>query len=63
MLQAFHTDVAKVEWDVAFVAMVCTHNLQAFVPNVASVFILMLHMFHTYVANILSGRCVCFAMG
>ena len=41
-----------------------------FVPNVsfifqtyvASVFVWMLHMFHTYVANILFGCCVCFIM-
>jgi sensor histidine kinase YesM len=44
--------------------------MQASVPNVssvfytyvASVFILMLHMFHTYVISVLSGCCICFAM-
>ena len=54
----FHTDIAKVDRDVTYVAMVCTRMLQASVPNVSSVFqtyvasmfILMLHMFHTYVA-------------
>jgi hypothetical protein len=70
MLQVFHTDVAKVDWGVAFVAMVYTHMLQASVSNVssvfqtyvASVFIWMLHMFHIYVASVLSGCCVCFDM-
>ena len=55
----FHTDVAKVDQDVA---MVCTRMLQASVPNVssvfhtyvASVFVWMLRMFHTYVASVLS---------
>ena len=41
----FNTDVAKVDQDVAFVAMVCTPMLQAFVPNVSSIF-------HTYVASV-----------
>jgi hypothetical protein len=44
--------------------------LQVYVPNVssvfsdyvASVFISMLHMFRTYVASVLSGCCICFAM-
>ena len=44
--------------------------LEAFVPNilsvfqtyVASVFIWILHMFHTYVASVLFGCCLCFAM-
>ena len=65
-----HTDVAKVDWDVAFVVMVCTRMLQASVTNVssvfqmyaASVFIWMLHIFHTYVASVLSECCVCFTM-
>ena len=70
MLQVFHTDIAKVDHGVAFVAMVCTRMLQASVFNVssifqtyvASVFIWMLHMFHTYVASVLSGCCVCLAI-
>jgi hypothetical protein len=45
MLQVFHRDVAKVDRDIAFVAMFCTRMLQAFVPNVLSVF-------QTYVANV-----------
>jgi hypothetical protein len=48
----------------------CTRILQMSVFNVsfvfqmhvANVFIWMLHMFHTYVASVLSGCCVCFAM-
>jgi hypothetical protein len=45
MLQVFHRDVTKVDRDIAFVAMVCTRMLQAFVPNVSSIF-------QTYVANV-----------
>ena len=69
--KCFFRDGVKVDRDVAFVAMVCTRMLQASVFNVssifqtyvASVFIWMLHMFHTYVVSVLSGCCVCFAMG
>jgi len=68
MLQVVHADVAKVDWDDAFIAMGSTRMLQASVPNVssvfqtyiASVFIWMLHMFHTYVVSVLSGCCACF---
>ena len=71
MLQVLHVDVAKVDRDVAYVARgVCTRMLQASILNVssifqtyaASVFIWMLHMFHTYVASVLSRCCICFAM-
>ena len=63
-------DVVKVDRDVACVATVvhvCSkHLFPMFYPffqtYVANVFIWMLHMFHTYVASILSGRCVCSAM-
>jgi hypothetical protein len=41
----FHTDVAKVDRDVAYVAMVCTRMLQSFVPNISSIF-------QTYVASV-----------
>jgi hypothetical protein len=69
MLQVFDMDIAKVDWDVAYICC-CngyTHMLQESVPNVssvfqtyiASVFIWMLHMFHTDVANVLFGYCVC----
>jgi hypothetical protein len=58
----FRTDVSKVDQDVAYVAIVCTRMLQASILNVssvfqmhvASVFIWMLHMFHTYVVSVLS---------
>jgi hypothetical protein len=66
MLQVFHTDVAKTDRDVAYVAMivhVCCKHLSPmfhlfFQTYVASVFIWMLHMFHTYVASVLSACCV-----
>ena len=66
-MQVFHIDVVKVDWDVV---MVCTRMLQASVPNVssifqtyvASVFIWMLHMFHTYVASSIFGCYVCVAI-
>jgi hypothetical protein len=45
MLQMFHTDVAKVDRGVAFVAMVYTQMLQASVSNVSSVF-------QTYVVSV-----------
>ena len=54
----FHMDVAKVDWDVAYVAMlihVCCKRLfpmfHLFVQTyVVRMFIWMVHMFHTYVA-------------
>jgi hypothetical protein len=65
MLQVFYMGVAKVDRNVAYVAMV----VQAFVSNGSSVFsyvcckcvylnvaLLLQHMF----ASVLSGRCVCF---
>ena len=66
----FYTDVVKLDRDVAYVAMVihvyCKLLFSMFHLFVqtyfASVFIWMLHMFHTYVASILSGCCVYFAM-
>ena len=71
MLQVFYVDVAKVDRDVVYVAMivhVCCKLLfpkfhQFFQTRVASVFIWMLHMFHTYVASVLFGCCVCFYNG
>ena len=67
MLQAFHTDVAKVDQDVAYVAIVVHVRCKSmssmfhlfFHMYVASVFIWMLHMFHTYVACVFSGCCLC----
>jgi hypothetical protein len=68
MLQVFHVDVYKSRSGCCIGCNGSTRMLQAFIPNVssvfldyvASVFILMLQMFHTYVASILSGCCVCF---
>ena len=62
MLHAFHLDVAKVDRDVAHVVMVilvcCNCMFQMFYlffqTYVASVFVWMLHMFHIYVARVLS---------
>ena len=58
----FRMNVAKVDRDVAYVPMVvhvcCKHLFpdvsSPFQTHVASVFIWMLHMFHTYVASVLS---------
>ena len=69
MLQVFHMYVAKVDQDVVYVAM-AIHMLQASIRNfhlffqtyVASVFIWILHMFHTYIAGVLSICCICFAI-
>jgi hypothetical protein len=66
MLQVFHTDVAKVDQDIAYLAIaihVCCKRLFQmfhlfFQTYVANVFIWMLHMFQTYVASIISGRCI-----
>jgi hypothetical protein len=68
MLQEFHTDVAEVDQDDAFVVMVLHVYCKLlflmfplfFHTYVASVLIWMLHMFHTYVVSVLSGCCVCF---
>jgi hypothetical protein len=62
MLQVFRMDIAKVDRNVAYVAMavhVCYKRLFPmfhlfFQTYVASVFIWMLHMFHTYLAIVLS---------
>jgi hypothetical protein len=59
-------NVAKIDRDVAYVAMVVHLCCKLLFPlfhlffqtYVASVFIWKLHMFHAYVANILSGCCV-----
>jgi hypothetical protein len=70
MLQVFHVDVAKVDRDVAYVAMAihvyCERLFQMFhlffQMYVANMFIWMLHMFHIYVTSVLSGCRICFAM-
>jgi hypothetical protein len=67
MLQLFYIDVAKVDQDVAYIAIVVHVCYKCLLPMfhlcfwmyVTSVFIWMLHMFHTYVACVLSGCCVC----
>jgi hypothetical protein len=63
-------DVAEVDQDVAYVVMVLhlcckrlfSNVLSVFQTYVANVFIWILHMFHIYVASVLSGCCVCVAM-
>jgi hypothetical protein len=63
----FQMDVAKVDQDVACVAMVvhkcCKHLFPMFhlffQMYVESMFIWMLHMFHKHVASVLSRCCVC----
>jgi hypothetical protein len=63
----FRMDIAKVDRDVAYVARVvhvcCKHLFPMFhlffQMYVASVFIWMLHMFHTYIASVLSRCCLC----
>jgi hypothetical protein len=64
MFQVFHADVAKVDRNVAMIVHICCKCLfpkfhPFFQTYVASVFIWMLHMFHTYVASVLSGCCIC----
>jgi hypothetical protein len=64
----FDVDVPKEDRDVAYAAIavhVCCkllfHMFHLFVQTyVASVFIWMLHTFHTYAAIVLFGCCICF---
>ena len=61
MLQVFHTNVVKVDRDVAYVAMVVHIYCKLLFPMfhqsyVANVFIRMLHIFHTYVSYICCVR-------
>jgi hypothetical protein len=65
VFQMFQRYVVKVDRDVAYVAMVihvCYKRLPmfhlCFRTYVASVFILMLHMFYTYVDGVLSECCL-----
>jgi hypothetical protein len=67
MLQGFHMDVAKVDRDVAYVAMVvhiCCKLLfpifYLFLDACCKCVFWMLHMFNTHVASVLSGCYVCF---
>jgi hypothetical protein len=62
MLQVFHTDVAKVDWNVAVAVVVhCIRMLQASVPTVSSVFLDVCcknaYLYVTYVSHIC---CKCF---
>jgi hypothetical protein len=70
-LQVFIADVAKIDRNFAHVAIVVHVCCRLLFPNVSSaffqtyvtsVFIRMLHMFHAYIANVLSECCVCFTM-
>jgi hypothetical protein len=66
----FYTDVAKVDQDVAYVAMVVHICCKSMSPMFHLFFKRMLQAclfeccicFHTYVASVLSGCCACFAM-
>jgi hypothetical protein len=66
----FHTDVAKIDRDVAhvaiFVHIYCKRPFQMFhllfQMYLASVLIWMLHMFHTYVASVCSKYFNCFSL-
>ena len=66
MLQVFQMDVAKIDQDVAYVAMVVHLCCKGLLPMFHLCFwgvcykcvIWMLHMFYTYVASVLSRCCV-----
>jgi hypothetical protein len=59
-------DVTKIDQDIAYVAMIvhvcCKRPFPMFhlffQTNVASMFIWKFHMFHIYVASVLSGCCI-----
>jgi hypothetical protein len=53
MLQVFHVDIAKVDQDVAYVAMA----IHVYWKRLFQMFYLFLQ---TYVANVLFGCCICF---
>ena len=64
---AFHADVVKIDRDIIMVVHVCcklmfTMFYLFFQTYVVSVFIWMLHIFHTHVSSVLSGCCICFSM-
>jgi hypothetical protein len=63
MLQASISNVSSVFLDVCCKCVYLDQMFHLFFQTyVASVFIWMLHMFHKYIANILSRCCVCFIM-
>jgi hypothetical protein len=51
MLQVFHVDFAKVDWDVVYVVM-ATHMLQASAPNVSAISDVCLHVFYLSVVYV-----------
>jgi hypothetical protein len=51
ILQMFHIDVVKVDWDVTYVASV----LEVCCKCLFKIF----HLFQTYVASALYGYCIC----
>jgi hypothetical protein len=55
-VQVFYTDVAKLDQDIIYVAMVCTRMLQVFIFNVLSVF------FRRMSQVCLSRCCICFTL-
>jgi hypothetical protein len=67
----FYIDVAKVDRDIAYVAMVVHVCCKLLFPMFHLLFrrmlqvclFWMLHIFHTYVASVLSRCCVCFCNG
>jgi hypothetical protein len=50
------------QWLYTYLQVSVPHVLSVFQMYVASVFIWMLYMFHTYIANVLSGCCICVSM-
>jgi hypothetical protein len=62
VFEVFHTDVAKLDRDIAYVAIIVHLCCKCLFPVFYLFFRHMLHMFHTYVSSILSGRYVMFAI-
>jgi hypothetical protein len=66
MLELFQMNVVKVDQNIVYIAMLYTYVTEVcskcficvFGRIIASVFIWMLHTFHTYIVSILSGYCV-----
>jgi hypothetical protein len=61
-LRAFHTDVAKVDPEVAYSMLQASVLMFHLIYRLCCKRVIWVYMFHTYVASVLSGRCVCFAM-
>jgi hypothetical protein len=62
VFEVFHTDVAKLDRDIAYVAIIVHLCCKCLFPVFYLFFRHMLYMFHTYVSSILSGRYVMFAI-